>query len=768
MAVGGAKLVDIGGIAITDGGRVQPIPRVRPDTILVSSDDTWLSASGGVSFTLLASAGSAIRGEMDEAVAGAGGRLPLGTTVATGPGETGAMEILHATTVDYEEGRAVQGAAAAELVLRTLDHAVALGATRVELPLLGTGAASLSEADFGTALARAVRAHVAGPTALREIALVTAYGPPASVVGALQAARFGAGRPAWSGVVNTRTRPVAEVLRGAGEPGIDAASAALLSRAIEVGLRTLRDQISAEAGADLSDVDWELKAASILLATLPDSPAAHALRQALQAFVVSPKLPPTGVDERLALLRTVRSRYTLVASPVFRDSSMADQGARNTLGIGSAAEAAALLSSSGLLAGGIGLVGLGLTPALGLVPGLGLATVAAVSLKAALRLATRSKAKESNAAKRAERPRAPRETGTRRLTRALAERTKVRPKTTAQIATPELGGTPVGALGRLLAEELEPADFDELLREVDRRDYVGSDAARLAEHLLEISPVEVLRESFTVARLRAVATAHLGLTDAASLSPEECRERLLRHLGFSIRRQPVGLPEHRRKIESLCQRWRTTPGGGGGEVVEAGRRMERALKQLLRFHADHSWSMTPDQLAHGEGWLEADRSVGRASLGTLVWLVTKLDRRLLAADGSEPARRHAREFDGRSLLPRRDWRFVQYRNAAVHDRGAADAPLGDGLDHEQATSFFSETLEWLDHLAAEPMPLVPQVVSVSGIVVDEWGRRRVTAIRGDGVQEVLHTDATLEVGQLYFMHPRSNPVRVFPVLVPAD
>lgn len=72
----------------------------------------------------------------------------------------------------------------------------------------------------------------------------------------------------------------------------------------------------------------------------------------------------------------------------------------------------------------------------------------------------------------------------------------------------------------------------------------------------------------------------------------------------------------------------------------------------------------------------------------------------------------------------------------MHDRGAADAPLGYGLDHEQVTSIFSESLEWLDHLAAEPMPLVPRVVSISGIVVDEWGRRRVTAIRGDGVEEV--------------------------------
>ena len=56
---------------------------------------------------------------------------------------------------------------------------------------------------------------------------------------------------------------------------------------------------------------------------------------------------------------------------------------------------------------------------------------------------------------------------------------------------------------------------------------------------------------------------------------------------------------------------------------------------------------------------------------------------------------------------------------------------------------------------------------IDAIRLDRWRRRVVRAVSDEGVVETLFTDRPLHPGELYLMHPLSNPLRVDPVLVPA-
>src|SRR5271157_361560 len=77
---------------------------------VVSSDDNYLSAAGGVSGAILrAAADDSIRAEMERHVCGSGPRggrsrsqLAAGDAVATGAGRLGAKHIFHAVVIDFD------------------------------------------------------------------------------------------------------------------------------------------------------------------------------------------------------------------------------------------------------------------------------------------------------------------------------------------------------------------------------------------------------------------------------------------------------------------------------------------------------------------------------------------------------------------------------------------------------------------------------------------------------------------------------------------
>lgn len=108
---------------------------------LVSSDDIYLTQSGGVSSDLLKAGGDSIREDIRKH------KLPLkrGAVVVTSAGRLPASYLLHAITNDFKKTRTQADALIPYLIKRILAIAEALEIKHVTLPLLGTGLVGLDK-----------------------------------------------------------------------------------------------------------------------------------------------------------------------------------------------------------------------------------------------------------------------------------------------------------------------------------------------------------------------------------------------------------------------------------------------------------------------------------------------------------------------------------------------------------------------------------------------------------------------------------------------
>lgn len=135
---------------------------------LVSSDDNYLSAGGGVSLALLeAAADESVRAEMERHVGGnPDGRkeslLKAGDAVVTSAGKLRAKYLIHAVSLDFDHPLlATDEIQASEEIVerattRCLETATELGLTSIAFPVIGSGLAELSFAESARAMCGAI------------------------------------------------------------------------------------------------------------------------------------------------------------------------------------------------------------------------------------------------------------------------------------------------------------------------------------------------------------------------------------------------------------------------------------------------------------------------------------------------------------------------------------------------------------------------------------------------------------------------------------
>src|SRR5215211_215728 len=116
---------------------VSDLTRVAADA-LVSSDDVFLSMSGGVSFALSGAAGDGLREDIQKQKI----PVPLGSVIVTSAGRLPARYVFHATTLDFSINPPVD-TLIASLMRRILEVGTALQIDHIALPLLGAGTAGL-------------------------------------------------------------------------------------------------------------------------------------------------------------------------------------------------------------------------------------------------------------------------------------------------------------------------------------------------------------------------------------------------------------------------------------------------------------------------------------------------------------------------------------------------------------------------------------------------------------------------------------------------
>ncbi|MFO0695976.1 MAG: hypothetical protein U0230_20605 [Polyangiales bacterium] len=325
---------------------------------------------------------------------------------------------------------------------------------------------------------------------------------------------------------------------------------------------------------------------------------------------------------------------------------------------------------------------------------------------------------------------------------------------------------PVRRLHALLIDRLSPAAAADLYQLLEDEGYQGDPELRLLEHCVRVEdPGDLVASLFSASELRRILDAE-GVPRDPRNTDRQLALRLLSHFGFPDSSPPHGLHQARGFFrEALRDVAHADRERLGGLVTTAASRLEYLLIVLLRFLCSAAYGQSPEAYFAGSGELERGRRIDQCSLGTLFSLAARLGRDLERdpAESKKVFRRTVSEF---RLVPEDAPRMAAWRNGFAH---VARSTEGESLSasRSRAQTFMEAGLDFIDYLESEPSRVFPRVIRIEQIAIDGWGRRTIRAITDSGEKEHLFTDLDLAPGEIYFMHPFSNPLRVDPVLVPA-
>jgi len=133
---------------------------------VVSSDDSMLSAGGGVSKVIRDLAGDALQREVASKVP-----LQVGSIALTGGGNLRVKYVIHAVTLDADVRVRPTARTIHQLIRAILSRCEALGVGSLAIPALATGAAQLQPFIVARIIARGLQEHALNPTTLREVFL---------------------------------------------------------------------------------------------------------------------------------------------------------------------------------------------------------------------------------------------------------------------------------------------------------------------------------------------------------------------------------------------------------------------------------------------------------------------------------------------------------------------------------------------------------------------------------------------------------------------
>lgn len=687
---------------------------------LVSSDDNYLTHGGGVSAALWEQAGPALE---DHCASHPG--LRLGDVFATPAFDLDATWLLHAVTIDFDANRRLGPRDALELFGAVLDRAAELGCKSVAVPLLGSGAGRLTPAAAALAAAEALDERAAIETSVERVLVV-----------ALGSSSFRAAHETFTSRLTERP-PLGDLVP------LAAGNAGRQGKRLLAAWETLRDpnrrefalpQLLESALAALVTVGVrQLNETGRNLST-GSAVAASETLQLTQGFV-----EPSQPLERMPmgqLAAAATELFQLAGEPLsdeFQHALATALTARNQLAHSppeTASEHARLQRS---IAHAVELV------------------VTRLAGGASVRL--RARLPEPD-------------TATRAITTAPPPADASAPGAVQRRAESASGTAHVRRLCQFLQERLDAETLEELYRELDHRGYRGPQEMRLLEHCVRMDdPVAFVASEFTPKQLRTAIEKETGLVARNGAQTPELAGQLLEAFGFPSANRPLGLPT---VLQSL-QRYRVQADGASllelkGSVTEASGKLEYLVQVLLRFVCQAAFRESPDAHFRRQGKLNPSHSLDRCSLGTLLDLLEHLSRELERA--GPQAAEFRRDFDTQRLSPPGTGSIASLRNKFAHfDRDADRMSMTEA--RRAAQDFFGEAIEFLTYLGNPETRVFPHIIRIERIQIDRWGRRTIEAVSDEGSPERVFTDKTLQPGQIYFMHPLTNPLRVDPILVPA-
>lgn len=700
---------------------------------IVSSDDTLLSHGGGVSAAVWEAAALSLA---DLAETDRNRSLRLGDVIASGPGRLDLAKILHVAILDIEEGLHIQSGQAVDVWTRVLDVAAEAGLSAIAAPAVGASVLGIGGSVSTLCEALSRRRGLYAKLARIDLHLITEE--PAE-------------REAAVALVEGQTDRWVLGLQDIREAD---KSAEGLRFHLKLALQTLhgdgswnRRRVRPAIDAALSGLEHGL---GLALSRAGHRPAGQILPvPEAVAKLHELNAPATNDHDRSESLRRAveaRERLVLGESPRLGDLALVYTGIVALLGHE---------SESTPKPTGLGWVA---------------ANLRAIPSGAANAMSTAAEWASSAPA------------STWALAESLVSAMGSAPTLPAAPAAahpePEVSVEtevdPTRAIRNLY--ELFREEFSEEERSRQAEDlrinhhYRGSDESVLLEHLVRApSPVVFLRDWFRQPDLHRIYERQFGQRPASRHDAEHVAKKIAGRLGFTVMELPPSLETVRENIDR--REWATRTQDRRDRlwaaVADTGRELEQVVMVTLRFLAQACFHKSIDRLARDEGWVERRQLVSKASLGRQLELLSRLGS-LLAEEESAQAVEMRRSIDVTALNPKRSQRVTALRNKLIHP-DTAEADLDLEILTERVRELLREARAFLDHLLGDESEgrgrIYPIVCRVTEIRIDRWGRTIVEAEDDRGKQELIVSRENLQPGHIYYMHARSNPIRVDPIIV---
>lgn len=768
---------------------------------LVSSDDNYLTAGGGVSYSLLRAARSLeVRAEMNSLVregrdSGARSRLAAGDVVVTSAGALRSRHLFHAVVIDFDRNQLPDEAVVQRVAERCLELATERQLTSIAVPTFGAEAGQIGEVALARIIASvSVRFLSQGSHSLKHV-IFAAFSDSTRL---LYEAELTAAveRQARQG---TRERTLlAKVLQSYPLPiALSAAAIDLVQPRRDYHpmlglLNSLLIYLGALAMACAGEPASASRASDNLTGT---HPRGKSLGEVLDELLGALKLhrpaevaiPPLfsaleSERDRLTDLVAVRNRLMhskdqsvsaaaeelwagllhlmekfdfLVQYPLIHRGTSANEielmGAGSVAALGRCEEEAGSLwlrtAKSGLLS---------LSPWLGVIwhnqeNGLEFATEVGVKPKPA------SLHNDNFAV-------------------GSLEEADSKPTAASSVETPaeaaSRGDTIVVRLRNLLQENSTEDTRGYLEQKFAASGYKGHFDDMLIEYCLERDPVELLEELYGAPQLMRMCRLHCQadtlLENLFNASATDLSRLLLKSVGFRPVEKAKGIHQIIENMEAARNRVRTSHDATQmrGFVLEAGRTLEGILRDLIRFFGSRLLPVPHEKYLKDYGWNRDGKPIASLTLGSLFEVLRNFEAGIAQGEPASVAEKFRELFPGKTFFSAEGREglsaFITARNDIVHFRERVQemdtVQLRDYA--EQMYGFALTLLHDLNNSGT-----YPRIISVRSYVEDAYGRRHIECVDDTGKTEKIFTDEQLEPGYLYFMHPTTNPVRIFPILI---
>ncbi len=768
----------IGGVdVVLLHGNIARLPH-RVD-VIVSSDDNYLSHGGGVSQAIWAAAGP----DFADEVAGAreNQTARLGGVVVTPAGQLNANEIIHAITIDLDRLKPIGPREARELYGKVVDTACVLSHETVALPLLGTGSARLDVEGSVKALADALDERSYEDIVLERVFLVVfsedvfkrcdvhllpRAGNHVSLYERLERSRRAVGGAAadaigeaWNRFIQDEDQATYNAVR---------LLEAVMDAAFDIALTLARANAGKLAPASIArnqDLEWHEPAGD------DDSPRGPRLLHArlsmgrklstVQDLVIAAgdALPgdllretSIAIHNRNLLVHSMPDTEfdVLVAQRAFL-SAIVQWCDWIFLTLPDRTRWEALTRRHGEVSDGRGgnearEHGVVDTPGADNANG----EAATVTYDAGVRLLAHADQPDS-----ADGDESPTETCDP-------------PSAMKSSRSTTTGTRHVRQLHRYLLDELDPRALEALMAQLRAEGYRGKDQDCLLEYCVRMDdPVRFVADQFATWQLREQLQRRTGVTSRADADNRGMAAQMLSSFGFPGTGAPRGLRWVDRRLEHLAGKVHASGEAElKGLVLECGAWLEYCVQILLRFVSQAAYDKPAELLVKENAWVkQAWKPLHKLSLGALLDVLEKLARRIEDDDSGKVAE-FGKDFATHRLLPKGSDRIAQLRNGFAHFQGLADdRPLPE--KRAAAVLFFAEAERFLAHLGDPEHRIFPHILTIDRIQIDRHGRRTILATSDEGREETVFCEDELQPGELYYMHPLTNPLRVDPILVVA-